>query len=101
MNKRHVLAVFAAVASLVTGILAVQIIWAPFAPDETPITTSDSLPPPPDPPRQRELPDFIQKLSGPYTHKNLTFYLVHGADSLKGKTPLTLEEASRFIAEVP
>jgi hypothetical protein len=90
MNNRQILAIFAAVASLVTGILAVQIIWFPFALNETPITTSD---PPPPPPAQHELPGFIQKLSGPFTHKNLTFYLVHGADSLKGKTPLTLEEA--------
>jgi hypothetical protein len=32
-------------------------------------------------------------LSGPYIHKNLTIYLVHGEDTLTGKTPLTLEEA--------
>ena len=33
-----------------------------------------------------------QRLSGPYTHENLTIYLVHGANTLKG-TYLTLEEA--------
>jgi hypothetical protein len=33
-----------------------------------------------------------QKLSGPFTHENLTIYLVHGADTLKGSY-LTLEEA--------
>ena len=32
-------------------------------------------------------------LSGPYTHKNLTIFLVHGKDLVKGKTPLTLQEA--------
>ncbi len=32
-------------------------------------------------------------VSGPYTHKNLTLFLVHGEDKVKGKTILTLEEA--------
>jgi hypothetical protein len=33
------------------------------------------------------------QLSGPYTHANLTIFLVHGADRLPGKTFLTLPEA--------
>jgi hypothetical protein len=33
------------------------------------------------------------KLSGPYTHKNLTIYLIHGANKHQGKAPLTLQEA--------
>jgi ARG/rhodanese/phosphatase superfamily protein len=33
------------------------------------------------------------RLSGPYTRDNLTIYLVHGDDQLKGKDLLTLEEA--------
>jgi hypothetical protein len=32
-------------------------------------------------------------LSGPYTHRNLTIFLIHGKDLVKGKTPLTLQEA--------
>jgi hypothetical protein len=32
-------------------------------------------------------------LSGPYTHDNLSIFLLHGADRLKGKTILTLQEA--------
>jgi hypothetical protein len=32
-------------------------------------------------------------LSGPYTHDNLTIFLVHGPDQLKGRNILTLEEA--------
>lgn len=90
MNHRQILAIFVGIASLVTGILAVQIIWFPFAPNESPVTPSA---PPASPSQQHRLPDFIQSLSGPFKHKNLTFYLVHGANSLKGKTPLTLEEA--------
>jgi hypothetical protein len=33
------------------------------------------------------------KMSGPYAHENLTIYLIHGDDQLKGKTFLTLSEA--------
>jgi hypothetical protein len=33
------------------------------------------------------------KFSGPYTHKNLTIYLIHGANKSTGKVPLTLQEA--------
>ena len=33
------------------------------------------------------------RLSGPYTHKNLTIFLIHGKNLMEGKTPLTLQEA--------
>lgn len=33
------------------------------------------------------------RISGPYTHKNLTIFLVHGNDLLPGKNFLTLQEA--------
>ncbi len=33
------------------------------------------------------------KISGPYTHKNLTVFLIHGDNKTNGKTPLTLQEA--------
>ncbi|MGE0130752.1 MAG: DUF6569 family protein [Blastocatellales bacterium] len=32
-------------------------------------------------------------VSGPYSHKNLTIFLLHGADQHQGKAPLTLQEA--------
>ena len=32
-------------------------------------------------------------ISGPYTHQNLSIFLFHGADTVKGKTYLTLQEA--------
>jgi hypothetical protein len=32
-------------------------------------------------------------MSGPYTHNNLSIFLIHGQDSSKGKIPLTLKEA--------
>jgi hypothetical protein len=33
------------------------------------------------------------KLTGPYTHKNLTIFLVHGKNEFEGKTFITLQEA--------
>src|SRR5258708_4910382 len=33
------------------------------------------------------------KLSGPYTHDNLSIFLIHGEDQLKDKVFLTLQEA--------
>jgi hypothetical protein len=33
------------------------------------------------------------KISGPYTHENLTIFLIHGKDTLGGKKFLTLQEA--------
>jgi hypothetical protein len=33
------------------------------------------------------------KLSGPYSHENLTIFLIHGKDALPGKKFLTLQEA--------
>src|SRR6267378_7695244 len=33
------------------------------------------------------------RLSGPYTHRNLTIFLVHGKNLIKGKSFLTLQEA--------
>jgi hypothetical protein len=33
------------------------------------------------------------KISGPYTHENLTIFLVHGKDTITGKKFLTLQEA--------
>jgi hypothetical protein len=33
------------------------------------------------------------KISGPYAHKNLTVFLIHGDNTATGKVPLTLQEA--------
>ena len=38
-------------------------------------------------------PTSNYRLSGPYTHKNLTIFLVHGKEQMPGKTFLTLQEA--------
>jgi hypothetical protein len=50
-----------------------------------------SIPDPVDKEAQVQAGDY--KLSGPYTHDNLTIYLIHGDDKLKDKDLLTLEEA--------
>ncbi|HEX5085821.1 MAG TPA: DUF6569 family protein, partial [Blastocatellia bacterium] len=34
-------------------------------------------------------------VSGPYTHKNLTIFLLHGSNQSQGRTPLTLQEAMK------
>jgi hypothetical protein len=44
------------------------------------------------PPPKVEAP-AVRSVSGPFTHGNLTVYLLHGADVLKGKTILTLQDA--------
>ena len=86
MNKRQVLSISACTLALATGIMAVRALWF------SPVSTQESFEPLP-PPSMPALPNFVKGISGPFTRKNLTFYLVHGEDSLTGKTPLTLEEA--------
>jgi hypothetical protein len=50
-------------------------------------------------PKQKAEPDKKAKpapayrFSGPYTHDNLTVFLIHGDDQIKGKEILTLQEA--------
>jgi hypothetical protein len=45
------------------------------------------------PTKKSEAPAVKYRLSGPYTHENLTVYLIHGDDPVKGKNFLTLDEA--------
>jgi hypothetical protein len=85
MNKRQIFAIFVGILTLATGVFAVRMFW--FSPVTTPIGPDLPLP------QTHDLPGQDAKLSGPYTHKNLTVYLIHGSDVMEGKTPLTLEEA--------
>ncbi len=80
MDKRYLFAFGMGAASLALGILVVRMIGL------GPVL-------PPLPPEPVGLPQRSQNLSGPYSHKNLTVYLVHGENQLSGRTPLTLEEA--------
>lgn len=83
MNKRQIFAISAGVLSLAMGIFAVRVYWFPS------VSTTPKSPMP----ETHELPGTNTRLSGPYTYKNLTVYLIHGDDVRKGATPLTLEEA--------
>ncbi len=80
MDKRYLFAFGMGAASLALGILVVRMIGL-----------GPALPPLP--PEPVDLPQRSQNLSGPYSHKNLTVYMVHGENRLNGSTPLTLEEA--------
>jgi hypothetical protein len=80
MDKRYLFAFGMGAASLALGILVVRMIGlGPALPTL--------------PPEHMDPPQRSKNLSGPYTHENLTVFLVHGEDRLDGKTPLTLEEA--------
>ena len=48
---------------------------------------------PPEPQRAPTTSNSNYRLSGPYTHKNLTIFLVHGKELMPGKQFLTLQEA--------
>jgi ARG and Rhodanese-Phosphatase-superfamily-associated Protein domain len=45
------------------------------------------------PVKKSDAPVVKYRLSGPYTHDNLTVYLIHGDDQVKDKNYLTLDEA--------
>jgi hypothetical protein len=48
--------------------------------------------PPPKPPEPKAAP-VVTKISGPYTHDNLSIFLLHGSDAITGRKFLTLNEA--------
>jgi hypothetical protein len=85
MDKRYLFAFAMGAASLGLGIFVVRLLGLGSG-----IPPIPPPPPPVDPPAAR-----TQNLSGPYVHKNLTVYLVHGKTVLDGKTPLTLDEAMK------
>jgi hypothetical protein len=45
------------------------------------------------PHKDSDKPAVAYRFSGPYTHGNLTIFLIHGDDQIKGKDILTLDEA--------
>jgi hypothetical protein len=47
----------------------------------------------PPPAKPIERPTMTLRLTGPYTHDNLTIFLIHGDDQMKGRKLLTLDEA--------
>jgi hypothetical protein len=53
----------------------------------------DKSKPEPPPVKLVERPAVALRLSGPYAHGNLTVFLIHGDDQMKGRKLLTLDEA--------
>jgi hypothetical protein len=46
--------------------------------------------------QQSQTPPPVEyTVSGPYTHKNLTIFLLHGSNQSQGRAPLTLQEAMK------
>src|SRR5439155_10084907 len=45
------------------------------------------------PSRHARAPASAYRVSGPFTHDNLTIFLLHGKDQIEGKKLLTLDEA--------
>ena len=73
--------------TLITGLilLIAGIALAILAEPQAPLARSSGQPP------RAHLGDYT--ISGPYTHANLTVFLIHGPDKLQGQIPLTLQEA--------
>ena len=61
--------------------------WAPFALAATALAALS----PPSFAHEPGAADY--RFSGPYTHGNLTIYMIHAKAGLSGKTPITLQEA--------
>ena len=57
----------------------------------TAFTRADNPTPKPQEVQSFKVGDYT--LTGPSTHNNLTVYLIHGADRVKGKHYVTLQEA--------
>ncbi|HUF03587.1 MAG TPA: DUF6569 family protein [Aridibacter sp.] len=86
MNSKRMLSVATAVLSLAAGLTAAYLYW----PGETTKDAGET-----EAITQHALAGTGLTVSGPFKHKNLSIFLVHGKDSLNGRTPLTLEEAMK------
>jgi hypothetical protein len=84
MKKRNVGLVLLATAVVLVGLLAVQAQRrASSGKNEKVILPDES----------QRIAAANYTLSGPYSYKNLSIFLIHSPDQAKGKTPLTLQEA--------
>lgn len=82
--RRQTLAVLFGLVSLTVGI-ALARLFLPLKETETRPSGT--------PQAQQSLQVNDYRLSGPYTHDNLTIFLIHGEDGYRGKPFATLEEA--------
>ena len=79
MRRRYLLAAFVGLLCLATGVLVVKL--TSFVRRAAPAA------------EKRNIQAGAYRITGPYAYENLTVFLIHGADKLTGKAPLTLEEA--------
>jgi hypothetical protein len=73
-------------AAHTSAALAAALLWCGFA-------AAQKAEPQPPPAKPIERPAMTLRLSGPFTHENLTVFLIHGDDQMKGRKLLTLDEA--------
>ncbi|MDB5306216.1 MAG: hypothetical protein JWO38_418 [Gemmataceae bacterium] len=86
MKRRTIIRFGAILGSAMLAVIAVTYTWVRSSPDLhfEPFTASMELGP--------VIPASDYRLSGPYTHDNLTVYLIHGPETLTGASFLTLQE---------
>lgn len=84
--RRQTLALLIGIVSLTTGVLLARFL---------PSSTETQVQPTATPIIRQNLQINNYRLSGPYTHENLTVFLIHGEDSFSGKPFTTLEEAMK------
>ncbi|NNE68013.1 MAG: hypothetical protein HKN33_15735 [Pyrinomonadaceae bacterium] len=86
--KKHLYSAMTATICVAIGVLVVWFVWlvtAQFNAREQATGNFES--------GKQLLESDGRSLSGPYTHKNLTIFLVHGKNMLKGRTAVPLEQA--------
>jgi hypothetical protein len=83
--KRQTLALFIGVITVVAGVAFAKLARTHTSEATRPAATT--------PETRRDWQAGRYRLSGPYTHQNLTIFLAHGPESSAGRTFLTLEEA--------
>jgi hypothetical protein len=86
LMKKQVIAVVLGMLTVVAGVLIAKI-------SSTRGQTDLALKPAVEPVQHTKFKEYT--LTGPYSHENLSVYLISGEDTFKGKPLLTLEEALR------
>src|SRR5262245_55030134 len=57
------------------------------------VLIADEKKPAPPPAKPVDRPNLALRVSGPFTHDNLTLFFIHGDDQIKGRKLITLDEA--------
>ena len=101
--RRWALALVVAMVTLAVGVVLARFIASVWeVPEIEPVEIPETLPqgivPHAGPVREARVGDY--RITGPFMHKNLAVFFVHGADRLGGRSYLTLEEAVKKGAVV-